>query len=504
MGCLIFLGSPIGKMLIFITFFTVFQALLSTFIAAFFGLSAAFFTANRNFLARKFFLSFSVIPLCMPSLIVALGYVSVFGMNGYLNKILMSILTLEKPPLTFLYTTIGIVLAQGFYNFPLVMKIVSDAWENLPSEQEDAAKLLGASSSRIFRTITFFKLLPALVSACVPIFIFCFFSFMIILIFGGLGCTTLEVELYKVVNTSFNLSYGLRIAFIETFSALTIIFIYTLFEQKGSHLKGISFNEQKKSRKNISLKKERAFALTLLLFVTVFFILPLMGILLNAFSSRTSSFLTVKTFISIFKGRSFFKAISQTFLTAFITGALCGTAGFLYASFLYLYKRKSNAKTIFSIIPIIPMAISSIVTGFIIRIFITQGNLLTLSFTQTVLMWPLAFRQIYAAIKKIPSDTVDSSLLLGGEKKDTVIKIFLPQTKKSVLSGALCCFAMSAGDSTLPLVLSIPKVETLALYTYRLAGRYRFNESCASGFILALLCIIIFTVARKIGLKEAD
>ena len=117
-------------------------------------------------------------------------------------------------------------------------------------------------------------------------------------------------------------------------------------------------------------------------------------------------------------------------------------------------------------------------------------------------MWPVAFRQIYAALQKIPQPVIDASLLLSRGKFDTHTRVMLPSIKHAVVSGALCCFAMSAGDSTLPLVLSIPEFDTLALYTYRLAGRYRFNEACAAGLILAVLCAVVFSLSRKKGDKN--
>ena len=66
--------------------FTIFQAVLSTLAAALIGLASAYFAAKKDFAGRRFLLSFSAVPLCLPSLIVALGYVSFFGMNGRLNQ----------------------------------------------------------------------------------------------------------------------------------------------------------------------------------------------------------------------------------------------------------------------------------------------------------------------------------------------------------------------------------------------------------------------------------
>ena len=69
-------------------------AFFSTLTAAAIGIPAAFFTANRSFPGKRFILSLSAVPLCVPSLIVALGFVSVFGINGAVNSILIKIVYL--------------------------------------------------------------------------------------------------------------------------------------------------------------------------------------------------------------------------------------------------------------------------------------------------------------------------------------------------------------------------------------------------------------------------
>ena len=106
-------------------FYTLITALLSTALAVVVGSVAAYFTAQRKFFGRNLLLSTSAVPLCVPPLVVALGFVSFFGVNGAFNHLFHS----NK---AFLYTTAGVIIAQGFYNFPYVLGILNDAIENLP------------------------------------------------------------------------------------------------------------------------------------------------------------------------------------------------------------------------------------------------------------------------------------------------------------------------------------------------------------------------------------
>ncbi|HZK19565.1 MAG TPA: ABC transporter permease subunit, partial [Treponemataceae bacterium] len=155
-------------------------ALGSTAIAVLVGLPAAFFVSHRRFFGKKTLVSLSSVPLCIPPLLIALGFVLAFGMNGSLNRFVKHVFGFTSAPIVFLYSYWGIIIAQGFYNFPLIMKTVADTWSQLPQDEAHSARLLGASENRVFRTVTIFQLLPSLASASILVFLFCFFSFIIV------------------------------------------------------------------------------------------------------------------------------------------------------------------------------------------------------------------------------------------------------------------------------------------------------------------------------------
>ena len=119
---------------------------------------------------------------------------------------------------------------------------------------------------------------------------------------------------------------------------------------------------------------------------------------------------------------------------------------------------------------------------------------------QAALYWPFAFRQISGALDKVPSSLDDAALMLAAFPLDRVFRVYLPLCRKNILAALGFCFALGCGDTTLPLVLAIPRFETLALYTYNLAGSYRFGEACCSGLVLAALTMPIFLISGR-GLK---
>ena len=484
-----------------IILYTIKESFLSVGIAVATGVPAAYFLSHKKLLSCRILSCLSAVPLCIPPLIIALGYIATFGMSGFVNSFFMQVFHLKEPPLGFLYSVWGIAVCQGFYNFPLIMKTVSDSWQALDTSLADCARLLGASRWRIFRTITVYQLLPSVVSSSIPVFLYSFFSFMIVLMFGTVGGTTLEVAVYHAGRSVLNFHSAAVLAFTETCCALFILLSYSFLEQKSSRVYGVSLSNENIKKTGLNLR-EILPALLFFLTVALFFLMPLFSIALGSFfagGSKTRVF-TLAKWKGLFSSRGFYIALRNTCVTATFSSVLCTVIGFAYAVFfrLNIQKRYSGlAEAVLRTILMLPMAVSSVVMGIGLIMLVRRGSPVHLVLAQTALSWPFAFRQLYAHIKAVPQDVIDAARILSRHRPDMIFSVIIPYCKRSILSVLGFCFAISAGDATLPLVLAVHRFDTLSLYTYRLAGGFRFGEACASGLVLGFLCMGAFHAFRR-------
>lgn len=494
-------------MMFSIFLYTLYTAIFSTLIACVIGVSAAFFTARRSFAGRRLLLAAGIVPLCVPPLIIALGYVSFFGVNGIASSWIKGLAAAggrQFGGLTFLYTTVGVVIAQGFYNFPLVTRIVNDAWERLPRENENAARLLGAGEARVFFTVTLPRLTGAIGAACIPVFLFCFFSFMIVLLFSPPGTTTLEVELYHSVRTTLDMGAGAKIAVAETFCALWVVFLYSYVVRKNQGgVEGLSFGGGQRCKIGKSdfcprggAALENAVFVVLAVLILLFFVGPGAGVLVSAFTQKKQNVeaASFEQFKNLFKAATFWKSLGNSLVVGLCTATLCCLIAFVY-SVIVRMKRRQNVIAL-QIIPLLPMAISSVVVGWMLGL-VFGGSVFALVVCQTLLYWPVAYKQIQNGLNQLTDDTQNAAFVLSRGGLDCAVRFYLPSCR-SVMFTAFCyCFAMSIGDATLPLVLAIPNFSTLALYTYRLAGAFRFNQACACAVVMILLAAMPFVIARS-------
>jgi thiamine transport system permease protein len=477
--------------------FTLTEALLSSLVAAIIGIPAAFLVARRRFPGRRLLLSLSGVPLCVPPVIIALAFVLFYGRQGYLNSFLMHAFGLATPPVTFLYSLAGVVIAHGFYNFPVVLRTLAQVWERLPEDEAEAALTLGASPARVFLTITLPRLSGAIFSSAVLVFLYCFFSFVIVLLFGGIGGTTLEVELYQAARATLDFRMAGVIAIVETVAAVGIVCLYAALQSRlSAGTEGV-----RPVRERLPLKGmgERIAAISFLFFILVFFIGPLVSILVRSFTVSPGGLYaagvrpSLDPWLTLFGRGSFARAFASTLTVALAVAVISTLAGLFFA----LLEERRSARAFFRVVPLAPLAVSSVMLGFGWTILVPRGNVACLALAQSAIAWPFAWTQIRSSLDRIPRGVPEAASLLSPDGLDVDLRVRVPLAWKGILSGAGLVFAISAGDASLPLVLSLGRFENLALMLYRLVGSYRFAEACACAVVLALLSGFVFFLQER-------
>ena len=128
---------------------------LVTFAAIVVGVGAAWITVRTDLPGRSAWGVLVALPLVIPSYVIALSFLSASGPRGLFTRITGT----ELPILDGLP---GAWLALVLSTFPYVFLIVAAALRRIDPALEDAARGLGASPRRVFRTVTLPQLRPAI------------------------------------------------------------------------------------------------------------------------------------------------------------------------------------------------------------------------------------------------------------------------------------------------------------------------------------------------------
>lgn len=465
------------------------QAAMSALVAAAIGLPGAFLLARRRFPGKRVLSALSAVPFCVPPLIVAIGFVLYYGREGAVNRGLMALFGLTEPPLRFLYSFSGVVIAHGFYNFPIVMRLVADAWASSPKRHEEAARSLGASPARVFATVTLPSILPALGAAMSLVFLLCFYSFVIVLLFGGPGVGTPEVELYRAARFDMDRPLASAFALAETLVALLALASYAALE-------GLASSERKEAQASpptgFKTKAGGAAALAYGLFVALAFVGPLLAIAAESLTVRgapgAARALGLGNYASLLSRRGFLSALFNTALLGLGSAAAAVTLGFSLA----LALRRLKSKVIAKVLPLLPLAVSGVVMAYGWSSVLGRSTVAALALVQAVSSFPFALKAVQSAVGAAAERPVEAALTLGASELRAALTVRLPMAARSLGSGFALAFAMSAGDANAVIAAPVAGFDTLASYVYRLAGSYRFDEACAAAVVLALLSGFVF------------
>ncbi|QLE55779.1 sulfate ABC transporter permease subunit CysW [Nostoc sp. TCL26-01] len=127
---------------------TVLLALIAVPLNTVFGLCAAWAIARHKFPGRAFVLSIIDLPFSISPVVAGLMIVLLYGRNGWFGPLL------ESHDIKIIFAFPGMVLATAFVSMPFVAREVIPVLEEFGSDQEEAAKTLGANDWQTFWRVT--------------------------------------------------------------------------------------------------------------------------------------------------------------------------------------------------------------------------------------------------------------------------------------------------------------------------------------------------------------
>ena len=164
--------------------------------------------------------------IALPTFLVALAFTFIYGSAGMVNGTLMGTLHLEKPPVDFLYSFWGVVLAEVTVYTPFVIRPLLAAFSVIDPSHIEVASSLGARPWRIVREIVAPAALPALLAGGSLCLLLTVNEFGIVLFIGGKGVTTLPLLVYDKAIQEFDYTSACAIAAVNLGVSLCLFSIY--------------------------------------------------------------------------------------------------------------------------------------------------------------------------------------------------------------------------------------------------------------------------------------
>jgi thiamine transport system permease protein len=480
--------------LLSITFFTFKQAFFSVLVSLALGLPGAWFIGNSRSRFTPLLKTLTAIPFAMPSILVVLGFVLFFGNSGWINR-LFTVRILYKPQ--------AVILAHGFFNFPLVIRLAGDGIARAKRAYAPAAASLGASPLKTILTVILPLTFPSILAASFLVFMYCFTSFAVVLVLGGgPNTTTLAVEIYHYARVSLNYGNAGFLALIETLIAACVFLTYVFAGKKSMMIK-TNINEYAETGK--SSAASRIVMIAYFTVMTVFILGPLLSIPLESFlyrpSRAASQVLSFRWWSNL--GDTCLPALGRSLLLAFLSATTACILAFFAAGAVKLLesdnKETSLPSNLIRFFAASPVISSGIVLG--LGWILLYGRNFSRSPAALVILhgvsaMPFAFNFISEGFRSLPANTLNAAAVFGADPLRGLLTVALPLSLKRVRSAWGFAAALSLGELNAVMMLGIEGWETLPLYIYRAAASYRYGTACSAGTLLILCCVACFLLSE--------
>lgn len=143
-----FLSNLTGSEFLHAAWLTLLIAVIVVPINTIFGLCAAWVIARNKFPGRTLLISILDVPFAISPVVAGLMIVLLYGRNGWFGPFL------EAVNIKIIFAFPGMVIATAFVTLPFVAREVIPVLEEAGTDQEEAAKTLGANDWQIFWRVT--------------------------------------------------------------------------------------------------------------------------------------------------------------------------------------------------------------------------------------------------------------------------------------------------------------------------------------------------------------
>lgn len=482
-----------------VTLFTLLQAGLSTLLSATFAIPVARALYRRRFCGRQVLLRLFGLCLVIPTIAAILGIVAVYGKSGWVHA---AFLTFGLDSGHYLYGLTGILIAHVFFNMPLMVRGLLNAFDSIPAESWRLARQLGMSQWQAFRLIEWPALRGSLPGLAGLVLMLCFTSFAVVLALGGgPKATTLEVAIYQALRFDFDIARAVALAFIQiTLCGGAAALLLRIGRQTESELTQATRIQPP----IIDSAYSRALDFASLAMAVALVVPPLAAILLGGLNGHIGSVLKDPAFINA-GITSLTVALPAGILALLLGFSILLTSRYLSQRFS-LHHRAALLEQSGGLILVVPPYV--LATGLFIALrniadIFALGPLLVV-LINALMALPFVIRVIGPDYHRLGREQERLCQSLGISGWNRLRRAEWAELRKPVALALALAVTLSMGDFGVIALFGSQDFSTLPLFIYRNMGSYRMDQAAVAALALIALIFVLFQlIERLIGGRHA-
>lgn len=452
------------------------QGVLSVIFSTIIAIIPAYYMSYKKNILTKMLEGLIFIPFFFPTISTVVAFTLIFNLSIFKN-------------FNILYTLKAIILANVFYNSPIMIKYLSEGMRNIPKNIIEAGKIDGLNEIGIFFKIKLPLMFPQVFRGMFLVFIYTFASFGIVLALGGIRYSNLEVEIANTLLRDANFSKALVLG------AVQFIFLIAL-NLMGDLYPPYELREDYRE-KRVSLMTSISTTAYLIIECSV----VLMGVFYGFYNYYIGKF-SLEGFYRLFsKDFNIYYPVLQGIRNSLLLASITPIFVIIFTYLLLKNFTRVTSAVVFS-----TMGFSSAFLGIVliyINILYDIKLWILLVIGYFLVTVPVAYSFMYQYVREFPKDIQDLAKIDELSPLKTFLLIECPILKNVFLGTYLQIFAIILGEFTISYSMQLGRdFPTIALVNYSLFSDKKLLEGAALSSVNIIIVAILFYLSNKITEKE--
>ena len=489
--------------------------MITTIATTLLSLPLAFLLVRYDFAGKGFVNGLILVPMVLPPFVGAIGMKQMFARFGSINLLLLDLGLIDQPIDWFGGGGfVGVVILEVLHLYPIMYLNIAAALANVDPSLEDAARNMGSSGFRLFRTVTFPLMLPGYFAGAIIVFIWAFTDLGTPLIFNYRQVVAVEIfNSIEDINEN-PMAYALVVFVL----LLTVFFFYLSKATLGNRryemiARGSIHSGSRRASRGMTLMIYAA-----MLSLTGLAMIPHASVFLTSVAERW--FMTVlpeettgRFYAMVFEHPMSLSSIEMSLVLSVLSTTLDIGLGIAIA---YLLTRtRIPYKGVLDAMAMLPLALPGLVLAFgylagYSGTFLDARHypvpLLVIAYA--VRRLPYMVRAAYAGFQQTSITLEEAARNLGASRLRTLFQITFPLILANLVAGGILCFAFAMLEVSDSLILALKdEYYPITKAIYALMGRIAdgaFLASAMGVFGMVLLIASLFLAGRFLGRRMGE
>lgn len=451
-----------------------------------------------------------LLPLVIPPVALIYGWIFLFAPDvGYGNALLRKLpffSQMSEGPIN-IYSVGGIIFVTATDVVGIIFIFVYARLREINGSVEAAARVSGASASRAFFTITLPLLRPALVAGVVTSFLVQLGQFTAPLFLGRRDNIEVVTTVIFRLREQYPIDYALTAAMGFPLLIVGVLAITLQRRVVGDQRRYVTQG----TGRGMFKKPSKAAGISVVVYGVVVVVLPILAIMLVAFSPFWNGDLSNLTFTldnikTAFSGSAIVDSVVNTLSASALAAIIVLPLGFIAALAMSgIVRAPGLVQRVLDYIFVAPLAVPRALLGmavlfvFIRPPFSLYGTLTMFVIGYVFIAIPFSLRSQYSSMIGVHSSVFEAARVCGAGQFTMIRTIALPVAVRGMAAALAMTFVLLSNDFAVSVMVQTPGRQVMGTLLFQFEQSGAISQVAVMALVMTLITAIVLSITVRLG-----